>query len=124
MKDLGRRTWVIPAGRIPEDTTGREPEYTSRDEMCVLNAGDEDARLAATVFHADRDPVGPYRFEVPAQRVRHVRANDLIDPEAVPLGVDYAIVLESDVPVVVQHVRLDSRRAEDTMFGTIAFPAA
>ena len=43
--------------------------------------------------------------------------------EPVPLGTDYAAVIESDVPVVVQHTRLDSRQAANTIMTTIAFPA-
>jgi len=40
--------------------------------------------------------------------------NELTDPEPIPLGVDYASLIESDVPIVVQHTRLDSRQAENT----------
>jgi len=39
----------------------------------------------------------------------------------VPLDTDYASVFESDVPIVVQHTRLDSRRAEISLLSTIAF---
>ncbi len=122
MKAAGARFWAVPAGRIPVHGTGPEPEFTSRDELCILNTGDRPAALRLTVFHVDRDPVGPYELTVEAARVRHVRVNDLINPEAVPLGVDYAVVVESDEPVVVQHVHLDSRRAEDSLFGSIAYP--
>jgi len=34
----------------------------------------------------------------------------------------YSSVIESDVPVVVQHTRLDSRQAENAPITTIAFP--
>jgi hypothetical protein len=50
-----------------------------------------------------------------------VRFNDLRDPEPIPKGTDYASVIESDVPVVVQHTRLDSRQAENALISTIAF---
>jgi hypothetical protein len=32
-------------------------------------------------------------------------------------------MIESDVPIVVQHTRLDSRQAENALLSTIAFPA-
>jgi hypothetical protein len=32
-------------------------------------------------------------------------------------------VIESDVPIVVQHTRLDSRQAENALMTTIAFAA-
>ncbi|PYI88604.1 MAG: sensory rhodopsin transducer [Verrucomicrobia bacterium] len=80
------------------------------------------AHICLTVFFADRDPVGPYRFSVPAQRTRHVRFNDFDEPEKIPRDTDYSSLIESDVPVVVQHTRLDSRQAANALLSTIAFP--
>jgi hypothetical protein len=123
MAEIGSKVWAIPAGRIPPHTSGREPEFTSRDELCILNANEEDANLKITVFYTDRDPVGPYPLTVGGRRVLHVRFNDLINPEAIPMDADYAALVESDAPVVAQHVRLDSRRPEDSLFGSIGFAA-
>jgi hypothetical protein len=50
-----------------------------------------------------------------------VRFNDLTDPEPVPRDTDYASVIASDVPIVVQHTRLDSRQAENALLSTIAY---
>jgi hypothetical protein len=36
---------------------------------------------------------------------------------------DFATVIESDVPIVVQQTRLDSRQAENALISTIAYPA-
>jgi hypothetical protein len=74
-----------------------------------------------TIFYADRDPVGPYCITVPARRTKHVRFNDLSDPEPIPRHTDYASLFESDVPIVVQHTRLDSRQAANALLTTIAF---
>ena len=60
---------------------------------------------------------------MPARRTLHLRFNDLESPEPVPRDTDYASVLESDVPIVVQHSRLDSRQAELGLLTTIAFAA-
>jgi hypothetical protein len=38
-------------------------------------------------------------------------------------GTDYASVFESDVPIVIQHTRLDSRKAELALLSTVAFSA-
>lgn len=91
--------------------------------MCILNAGDEDARVTITVFFQDREPAGPYELSVPARRTRHVRFNDLTTPEPIPVETDFASVVESDVPIVVQHTRLDSRQSENALVSTIAYPA-
>ena len=118
----GARRWVIADGYIPPASTGPAPELTSHESASILNAGDRDASVAITLYFTDREPAGPYRVEVAARRTRHVRFNDLRDPEPVPLGTEYAVVVESDEPVVVQHTRLDSRQAENALLSTIAFP--
>lgn len=123
MPDIGRRTWVIAEGYIPGRSTGPEPEMTSHETACILNAGDREAQVEITVYFADRDPAGPYAVTVPARRTLHLRFNDLHDPEPVPKDTDYASVIESDVPVVVQHTRLDSRQAENALLSTMAYPA-
>lgn len=120
---LGRRCWVIAEGYIPRESTGPEPEMTSHETACILNTADSDAHVEITLYFADREPVGPYRKTVPARRTLHLRFDDLDDPEPVPRGTDYASVLTSDVPVVVQHSRLDSRQAENALLTTIAYPA-
>lgn len=48
------------------------------------------------------EPAGPYRFVVSPRRTRHIRFNDLADPEPVPRGTDFASVIESDVPIIVR----------------------
>lgn len=109
---LGRRSWAFAAGHLPDGSTGHEPEFTSRDELCLLNTTGDDACAEVTVYREDRDPVGPYEIRVPGRRVRHVRVNGWIDPEPVPLGVPYAITVTSEVPIVVQLRHLDTRQAE------------
>ncbi len=119
---MGRKQWAIAEGYIPVGSTGPAPQMTSHETVCVLNAGDVVARVSITVYFSDREPSGPYRFEVPARRTRHIRFNDLSDPEPVPMDTDFSSVIESDVPIVVQHTRLDSRQAENALLSTIAFP--
>lgn len=119
---LGKRLWVIPEGYPPRASTGPEPQMTSHETACILNTADNSDAVEITVYFADRDPVGPYRVEVPGQRTAHIRFNDLEDPEPVPRDTDYTSVIRSDLPIVVQHTRLDSRQAENALLSTIAFP--
>jgi hypothetical protein len=51
----------------------------------------------------------------------HLRFNDFGDPEPIPRGTDYSSLIESDVPIVVQHTRLDSRQAQEALLSTIAY---
>jgi hypothetical protein len=121
MQTLGRTSWVIAEGYIPSGSTGEGPAFESHETACLLNTSDQDAHVEITLFFTDREPVGPYRVTVPARRAVHQRFNDLTDPEPVPRDTEYASVLESDVPVVVQHSRLDSRQAELALLSTVAW---
>lgn len=121
MAEIGRTLWAIAEGYIPGSGNGPAPEMTSHETACILNANDRDAHVEITIYYADRDPVGPYRATVPARRTLHLRFNDLEDPEPIPRDTDYASVLRSDVPVIVQHTRLDSRQSENALMTTIAF---
>jgi hypothetical protein len=120
---IGRKRWAIAEGYIPRGSQGPAPEMESHETACILNASDEEAQVEITLFFADREPAGPYRILVPPRRTRHVRFNDLSDPEPVPRGTDYSSILESNVPIVVQHTRLDSRQAANALLSTIAYPA-
>jgi hypothetical protein len=120
---IGRRRWAIAEGWIPDYSNGPEPQMTSHETACLLNASDNDANVTITVFFADREPVGPYRVEVPARRTRHVRFNNLTDPAPIPRATDYSSVIVSDLPIVVQHSRLDSRHGENALWTPIAYAA-
>ncbi|GAO02013.1 sensory rhodopsin transducer [Anaeromyxobacter sp. PSR-1] len=123
MRAIGHRTWAIPEGYLPPRERPEPRALESHEAACVLNAGDEDAHLELRVFFADREPAGPYRLTVGARRTLHLRLDDLRDPEPIPRGTDYATVIRSDVPVVVQHTRLDARRAESALMTTLAWAA-
>ena len=60
--------------------------------------------------------------QVAARRTKHFRFNNLTEPEKIPHGTSYASVFESNVPIVIQHTRLDSRQAENALMTTMAFP--
>ena len=107
MQSIGRRRWAIAEGWIPSRSSFSDHALISHETACILNAGDTEARVTITVFFADREPVGPF--------------NDLTDPAPIPRDTDYSSVFESDVPVVVQHTRLDSRHAEIALMSTTAY---
>ena len=123
MDPIGAKRWAIAEGYIPAESHGPEPQFTSHETVCILNTSDSDAQVTITIFYSDREPAGPYRLTVPARRTRHVRFNNLTVPEPIPRDTDFASLIESDVPVVVQHTRLDSRQAENALLSTIAYPA-
>ena len=117
----GRTLWAIAEGYIPGTSTGEGRALESHEAVCILNTGPQEARVQLTLYFKDREPAGPYHVTVPARRTLHLRFNDLQDPEPVPRDTDYASVLVSDQPVVVQHTRLDSRQAALALLSTIAY---
>lgn len=73
MKPAGSRRWVIAEGYIPGDSSdGDDPRFQSHETACILNVSDKEAKVAITVYFADREPVGPYRLTVPVV-VQHTR---------------------------------------------------
>jgi hypothetical protein len=124
MESLGRKRWAIAEGYIPSQSSFSEPALESHETACILNAGDRTAHVRITIFFTDREPVGPYLVTVAARRTLHLRFNDLDDPESIPRDTAYSSVFESDVPIIVQHTRLDSRRAEVSLLSTIAYAEA
>ncbi|QAY65515.1 sensory rhodopsin transducer [Paenibacillus protaetiae] len=116
----GERHWFIPDGYIPETSSG---SLTSHESVCVLNTSDRDASLSFTIYFEDREPMEHIAFTVPGRRTKHIRTSLLQkDGAPIPVGVPYAIAVESDIPVVVQYSRLDSTQAENALMSTLAFP--
>jgi hypothetical protein len=120
MPAIGHRRWAIAEGYIPSESSFSDPILVSHETACILNAGDRDAHLAITIYFADREPAGPFRITIEARRTLHLRFNDLNDPQPIPRDTDYASIFESDVLIVVQHTRLDSRHAEVALLSTVA----
>lgn len=124
MKAIGKKRWAIAEGYIPGWSNGPEPQMTSHETACLLNVCDQEAHVEITIFFKDREPAGPYQINVPARRTRHVRFNDLNSPEPIPHDTDYASLIESDIPIVVQHTRLDSRQDSNALLSTIAYASS
>jgi hypothetical protein len=121
MVTIGKKEWAIAEGWIPSWSHGPEPEMLSHETACILNPNETAAQVEITIYYTDRDPVGPYKITVPPRRTLHQRFNDLKDPEPIPKATNYASTIVSDVPIVVQHTRLDSRQSENALVTTIAF---
>jgi len=124
MTTLGQQRWAIAEGYIPAQSSFSDPALVSHETACILNAGDRPAHVRITVFFADREPSGPYTVTVPPRRTLHLRFNDLERPEPIPRDTPYSSLFESDVPIVVQHTRLDSRHAEVSLLSTTAYAEA
>lgn len=123
MQGIGQRRWVIAEGYLPGWSRNAEPELQSHETACLLNTSDREAAVSVTIYFNDREPLGPYRLVVPARRTRHLRFDELRDPAPIPRQTDFASVIDSDVPVVVQHTRLDARASALGLLSTVAYGA-
>lgn len=121
MPEIGHRRWAIAEGYIPSGSVSQEHALVSHEACCLLNAGSDDAEIEITLYFTDREPVGPYRVSLGARRTVHLRFNDLRDPAPVPRDTSYASVIESNVPIVVQHTRLDSRHPNIALLSTVGY---
>ena len=116
----GKRRWFVPDGYLPAESSGG---FASHEAACLLNVGEGDAQLTFTFFFEDRAPVGPVSLTLGAGRTRHVRLDDpaALGGVELPRGVPYAYAVESNVPIVLQHSRLDTSGGGYTLFTTIAY---
>ncbi|HEY5585609.1 MAG TPA: sensory rhodopsin transducer [Ruminiclostridium sp.] len=120
-KAIGHKVWAISDGYIQPKSIG---EAESHDGLCVLNSGDEGAHLNITIYFADREPMENVFSACGARRTNHIRLDKLKDDkgENVPVGVPYSLKVESDVPVLIQHTRVDTSQNAMALMTTMGFP--
>ena len=121
----GARVWLIPDGYMASPPNDGKA-YQSHEAICVLNIGNQDAHLLLDVYFEDRDPLKDIAVTVGAERTFHIRLDkpEHLNGVVIPRDVPYAVRVRSDVPVIVQHSRLDTTQVNMSLMTTIAYPAA
>ena len=130
LKPEGRRVWIVPDAYLPPLTAEGEMKrasgqgYWSHESLCIVNTGPKPARLSLNFYFEDRPPVKNIRVTVGAERTWHIRFDkpEQLGGFRVPAGVPYALRVESDVPVVVQHSRLDTTQPNCAFLSVVAHP--
>jgi hypothetical protein len=122
MTGAGHRTWYIPDGYLPP--TSYTGSLISHEAVCVLNPGGAEATVRLTIYFEDREPLRDLINRVPAERTLHIRLDkpEHTGGQRLPTGVPYAIKVESDVPIIVQHSRLDATQPALALFTTMGYP--
>lgn len=105
---LGKKTWIFADGDLPPQ--GNE-EPLGHEALMVLNTNDIDANISLDLYFEDKDPQLGIKIKVLAKRVRCFRLDFPIGEQKIqiPFG-QYSLVVNSDVPVVVNFGRLDRRK--------------
>lgn len=120
MSDFGKKEWLIADGYMSDTKNG---DFVSHEAVCVLNLSKETANIKITVYFEDRDPLKGFVAECKPERTNHIRLDKIKNSDgiSIPHEVPYALLIESDVPVVCQHSRMDVTQAEMTLMTTIAY---
>lgn len=117
----GRLRWVIPDGFLPELSQGAQ---ISHESVCVLNLGKDPATVRFTFYWENEPPRRARSEQVDGERARHIRLDRIVDEAGQPLprGVPYAVLVDSDRPVIVQHTRLDTSQPALALMTAMAYP--
>ncbi len=105
--NYGKKVWIFPDAELPPTGVNLIPGHES---VIITNVADETANITVTLLYTDREPVS-FAVQVAPRRVRCLRTNEEKDfgPYTAAEGEQYAIMLESDVPVVAQYGRAEPR---------------
>ena len=120
MSEHGHRVWFFPDGDLPP---AGEVEPQGHESLLLLNPNASDAEVRLTVYFEDRQPDELAPLTVGARRVRCIRMDQPIGGYQVPFG-QYALKVESTVPVVCQIGRMDVRQANLAYYTVLGFPGA
>lgn len=105
--ELGKKTWVFADGDLPPQGNS---EPLGHEALMVVNNSDTEAKITLTLLFEDKEPKTGIHLTVAAKRVNCFRMDYPVGEEKfkIPFG-QYAVILESSVPVVCLYGRLDRR---------------
>ena len=105
--ELGKKTWVFADGDLPPQG---DTEPFGHEALMIVNSGDEDADIAMDLLFEDKDPKEGIKLCVPAKRVNCFRMDYPLGEEQYKIQPgQFAVVIQSSVPVVAVYGRLDRR---------------
>ncbi len=116
----GKTIWTIGDGFMSDTKNGG---YESHEAVCVLNVSGKSANVKITVYFEDKDPLTGFIAVCEDKRTNHIRLDKITNDkgEKIPKNVPYALIIESDTPIIVQHSRMDVSQPEMTLMTTIAY---
>ena len=119
MKTYGKKTWLIPDCFLDPVSN----KQISHEAICVLNTSPEDAEIRLTLFFEDREADTSFSSHCASMRTHHIRMDKLrnANGEPIPRDTPYAVLVESNTPIVCQYSRLDTSAPEMALMTTIAY---
>lgn len=103
----GKKVWIFPDAELPPVGVNLIPGHES---IIITNVTSQTAHVKITLLYTDKVPVS-FDVSVEGMRVRCLRTNEEKDfgPYTAKFDEQYAIMLESDVPIVAQYGRAEPR---------------
>ncbi len=119
----GAYTWYIPDGYLPDRSKPVDGQV-SHEAVCILNINPQPAHVTLTFYFENREPIRDLRLTVGGERTWHVRLDkpEQLGGVEIPQDTPYALRVESDLPVIVQHSRLDVHQPSYALFTTMGWP--
>lgn len=116
----GKKVWFFPDGDRPPFG---DSELKGHESYVVLNPNDVEANLKLTVYYEDKEPLKEIEMKVGAERVKCYQTHnpEHFGDHTMPLSTQYAMKVESDVPVIVQYGRLDPRQTNLAYYTTMGY---
>jgi hypothetical protein len=117
--EMGRRQWVYPDLELPPP--GDSP-LKGHESLIVLNMNGADATIGLCLYFTDKEPVELAPLHVAARRVRCFRLDKVGDIGfEIPRETQYALRVNSDIPVVAQYGRLDTRQQNMAFYTVMGY---
>ena len=120
-EEIGAYIWVIPDAYLPPLGDEHLPGH---EATCILNLNDRPAKVKFAFYFEDKEPIISKEIIVNPERTIHLRldrSEDLLGIK-VEREVPFSIKIESDVKIVVQHSRMDTRQPNLSYMSTMGYP--
>ncbi|NLC25434.1 MAG: hypothetical protein GX777_02275 [Fastidiosipila sp.] len=116
----GKKVWVFPDAERPPIGLNSIPGHES---IIIVNTGADEANITITLLFTDKEPIKGISVKVGAERVRCLRTDEVnvMGEHTAQFGEQYAIVIESDVPIVAQYGRAEPRTV--SFYTTLGYPS-
>lgn len=117
----GKKVWFFPDGDRPP--LG-DSEMKGHESYVVLNPNKQNANLKFSIYFEDREPVRNIKMMVEAERVKCFQTHnpEHFGENTLPVAKQYAVKVESDVPVIIQYGRPDARQVNLAYYTTMGYP--
>ncbi len=118
---FGAKKWFFPDGYLPEPEDS--PVGPSHESVCILNPSKKKAIVEVTIYFEAEDPIEDVQLEVGPNRDMHFRLDRFKEYSGVdlPTNTPYGLQIISNVNVICQLSRMDTRDDNLSLFTTTGY---